>query len=441
MLMTAREAALTALERCRRDGAWSGSSIDGIIKKYSLDQREASLAARLCLGVLQNYALCDFYISAYYSGGSKRLEPKLHDIMLLGVYQILFLDRIPARAAVNESVALCKKCGLSRASGLCNAVLRRIAENKLSGSLPDVPGKGSAGYLSIKYSHPLWLAERLITERGYDFAEAFLACNNRPAPLTIQVNTLKVSADDYCRALLRAGIGFTQNEYMPDCLTLEGGSVTELPGFAEGLFYVQDRAARTAVEIAGPKPGMRVLDACSAPGGKSFAAAIEMHGEGSIIACDIHEKKLRLVSDGAQRLGIDIIKTSAMDARQHDTALEGAFDIVIADVPCSGLGVIMKKPEIRSKTAEEIAALPEIQRDIMDNLADYVAPGGTLLYSTCTVLRAENEDNITYFLKKHADFRLESIDTCGISEPDGMHCFWPNIDGTDGFFAAKLRKL
>ena len=130
-----------------------------------------------------------------------------------------------------------------------------------------------------------------------------------------------------------------------------------------------------------------------------------------------------------------------MDARRHDTALEGAFDIVIADVPCSGLGVIMKKPEIRGKTAEEIAALPEIQRDIMDNLADYVVPGGTLLYSTCTVLRAENEDNITYFLKKHADFRLESIDTCGISAPDGMHCFWPNIDGTDGFFAAKLRKL
>ena len=172
--MTAREAALTALERCRRDGAWSGSSIDGIIKKYALDRREAALAARLCLGVLQNSLLCDYYIGCYCSTEPKRLEPKLHDILMLGVYQILFLDRIPARAAVNESVALCRKCGMSRASGLANAVLRRIAENKSAGTLPDIPSEGGAEYLSIKYSHPEWLASRIISERGYDFAEAFV---------------------------------------------------------------------------------------------------------------------------------------------------------------------------------------------------------------------------------------------------------------------------
>ena len=210
--MTAREAALTALERCRRDGAWSGGSIDGIIKKYALDRREAALAARLCLGVLQNSLLCDYYIGCYCSTEPKRLEPKLHDILMLGVYQILFLDRIPARAAVNESVALCRKCGMSRASGLANAVLRRIAENKSAGTLPDIPSEGGAEYLSIKYSHPEWLASRIISERGYDFAEAFLACNNRPAPLTIQVNTLKISPEDYRRALLRAGIDFEYDE-------------------------------------------------------------------------------------------------------------------------------------------------------------------------------------------------------------------------------------
>ena len=209
--MTAREAALTALERCRRDGAWSGSSIDGIIKKYALDRREAALAARLCLGVLQNSLLCDYYIGCYCSTEPKRLEPKLHDILMLGVYQILFLDRIPARAAVNESVALCRKCGMSRASGLANAVLRRIAENKSAGTLPDIPSEGGAEYLSIKYSHPEWLASRIISERGYDFAEAFLACNNRPAPLTIQVNTLKISPEDYRRALLRACLLYTSD--------------------------------------------------------------------------------------------------------------------------------------------------------------------------------------------------------------------------------------
>ena len=438
--MTAREAALTALERCRRDGAWSGSSIDAVIKKYALDRREAALASRLCLGVLQNAALCDFYIGVYCSSDPKRLEPKLLDILRLGIYQLLFLEKIPESAAVNESVSLCKKCGLSRASGLCNAVLRRIAENNRANTLPDIPGKGSAEYLSIKYSHPLWLAERIAAERGYDFAEAFFACNNRPAPLTIQLNTLKISPDDYCRLLSREGIAFVQDADLPDCISFSGGNVTALPGFSEGLFYVQDRAARTAIEIAEPKPGMNVLDACSAPGGKSFAAAIKMLNRGSILSCDIHEKKLKLISAGAERLGISIIKTSAMDAREHNDALKEAFDIVIADVPCSGLGVIAKKPEIRGKTESEIAALPEIQRSILDNLSGYVAPGGTLLYSTCTILRAENEDVVADFLARHKDFVLCGFSAGGISEPSGMHCFWPNADGTDGFFAAKLKK-
>lgn len=439
--MTAREAALTALERCRRDGAWSGSSIDGIIKKYALDRREAALAARLCLGVLQNSLLCDYYIGCYCSTEPKRLEPKLHDILMLGVYQILFLDRIPARAAVNESVALCRKCGMSRASGLANAVLRRIAENKSAGTLPDIPSEGGAEYLSIKYSHPEWLASRIISERGYDFAEAFLACNNRPAPLTIQVNTLKISLEDYRRALLRAGIDFEYDERLSGCFVLSGGNVAELPGFAEGLFYVQDRAARTAAEIAAPEQGMTVLDACSAPGGKSFAAAIRMQGKGNILSCDIHEKKLKLISAGAERLGIDIIKTAVMDARRRDAALENSFDVVIADVPCSGLGVIAKKPEIRGKTEAEISALPAIQRDILDNLSAYVKRDGVLLYSTCTVLRAENEDVVNAFLADDGEFAPEGFNVGGVSEPSGMHCFWPNVDGTDGFFAAKLRRI
>lgn len=439
-MMTAREAALAALERCRRDGAWSGSSIDGIIKKYELDRREAALASRLCLGVLQNSALCDFYISAYCSLEPKRLEPKLHDILLIGAYQLLFLDRMPARAAVNETVSLCKKCGSARTTGLVNAVLRRIAENKAADTLPDIPGKGSAEYLSIKYSHPQWLAERIIAERGYDFAECFFTCNNRPAPLTLQVNTLKVSAEAYHDMLVSAGIEHTRDENLPDCISLESGIVSELPGYEDGLFYVQDRAARMAVEIAAPQRGMRALDACSAPGGKAFAAAIKMQNEGRVLACDIHEKKLGLIENGAKRLGIDIIETAAMDARQCDEELLNAFDLVIADVPCSGLGVIAKKPEIRAKSEEELAKLPEIQYDILNNLALYVKPGGVLLYSTCTVLRAENEDIVNRFIAEHGEFELEKIDCCGIRAESGMYCFWPNVDATDGFFAAKLRR-
>ena len=439
--MTAREAALTALERCRRDGAWSGSSIDGIIKKYALDRREAALAARLCLGVLQNSLLCDYYIGCYCSTEPKRLEPKLHDILMLGVYQILFLDRIPARAAVNESVALCRKCGMSRASGLANAVLRRIAENKSAGTLPAIPSEGGAEYLSIKYSHPEWLASRIISERGYDFAEAFLACNNRPAPLTIQVNTLKISPEDYRRALLRAGIDFEYDERLSGCFVLSGGNVAELPGFAEGLFYVQDRAARTAAEIAAPEQGMTVLDACSAPGGKSFAAAIAMEGEGQILSCDIHPHKLKLIDSGAKRLGISCLRTMLADAREHHAAWDRAADVVIADVPCSGLGIIRKKPDIRYKNPEELAQLPIIQREILENVCRYVRSGGVLIYSTCTILPEENEQVTEAFLQAHPEFERTAftlplpIGTC-----DGQLTLWPQRHGTDGFYICRMRR-
>lgn len=438
MQISAREAALTALERCRRDGAWSGASIDNSIKKYGLEKREAALASRLCLGVLQNTSFCDYYIDYYYSGKGSKLEPKLRDILRLGAYQLLFLDRIPVSAAVNESVSLAKRCGFARASGLVNAVLRRLGENR--DKLPEISGAGTTDYLSVKYSHPKWLCERIVEEQGYAFAENFLAANNCPPGLTIQVNTLKVTEAEYVRALMRAGIDFAVSPELPGCIELAGGSVIELPGYEEGLFYVQDRAARTAIEIARPRKGDQVLDACAAPGGKSFTAAILMGNEGTILSCDIHEKKLALVRSGAERLGVEIIHTQARDARAAAGLLEGRFDLVIADVPCSGLGVIRKKPEIRFKDEKEIAALPEIQRSILESLSLCVKPGGTLLYSTCTVMKCENEEIVEAFLAAHPDFETEAFSAGGVCSDNGMRCFWPNVDGTDGFFAAKMRR-
>lgn len=421
--------------RCRRDDAWSGATIDNVINKYSLDRRDAALAARLSLGVLQNTVLCDFYIDFYCKS---KLEPKLRDILRMGVYQLLFLDRIPARAAVNESVALCKNQGLSKASGLVNAVLRKISDNR--DALPDIPDIGTAAHLAVKYSHPEWMAEYLMESKGYAFAEDFFAANNSESGLDIQVNRLKISAKDYAALLEQNGIEF--NAVEPEgCFLLRGGSATALPGFEEGLFYVQDRAARIAAEIAGAKPGMKVLDCCSSPGGKSFASAIAMENEGSILSCDIHEKKLRLVRSGADRLGIDIISTEAMDARAFKSGMENLFDLVIADVPCSGLGVIGKKPEIRNKSREALAGLPAIQKNILENVSRYLTPGGTLLYSTCTVLKEENEDVVSAFLEQNKNFVLEPFSICGIDAENGMHTFWPNVDHTDGFFAAKLRKI
>ena len=431
----ARDAALRALERCRRDGAWSAQSIDRVIRDFALSERDAALASRLCLEVLQNDRLCDFYIDAFCG---KKLEPKLRDILRLGVVQLLLLDKIPDRAAVSECVDLCRRAGVSRAAGLVNAVLRKISA--AGASLPQVPGEGSAEYLGIRYSHPLWLARRLTEEHGYEFTRQFFEKNNEPGGFWIQVNTLKVSPWDYRRALEREEIPFEAWEAVPGCLHLKGGTVTKLPGFEEGLFFVQDKAARAAVLAAGIRPGMQVLDACAAPGGKSFAAALELENQGEILSCDLHEKKLRLIREGAERLGIGGIETRARDARIPEESLRQRFDVVLSDVPCSGLGVIRKRPEIRRKSEEELAGLPAVQGEILSALADCVKPGGVLLYSTCTVLRAENRDQIAVFLDRHPDFTAEAYRVGEIQAPDGMYDFWPQIDGTDGFFAAKLRK-
>lgn len=430
----AREAALFALERFRRDGAWSSSLGDAMKTKYALDARSLSLAVGISLGVLQNMTLLDHYIAAYSRSGSK-IEPKVRDILRCGVYQMVFMDKIPDSAAVNEAVSLCKKLGYSRASGFCNAVLRRASDNK--SALPPVPNKGTAEHLSVKYSHPLWLCEYIVSRRGYDAAEAFFKFNNAVPETCLQVNTLKTTASDLCDTL-RGSAECSMHPWLPDCI-VTSGSVSTMPGFGDGLFYVQDPAAKCAVLCAQLKAGMDVLDACAAPGGKSFAAAICMQNKGHIDSCDLHEKKLRLISSGAERLGIDIISTHARDAR---APIDKQYDAIIADVPCSGYGVIRKKPEIRYKNSEERLALPAIQAAILENLAKSVKPGGVIIYSTCTVMREENEDIVLDFASRHPEFKLESFtNPNGVTAEDGYLTFWPDEHGTDGFFVSKLRKV
>ncbi len=431
----AREAALYALGRCRRDGAWSSATIDAAVKKYELDRRDAAFAARLTLCVLENRSLCDYYVGAFSSTPVNRLEPVVLDIMRAGICQILFMDRVPASAAVNSSVELCKGSVSPKAAGLVNAVMRRISEK--SGALPEIPGEGTAKYLAVKYSHPQWLADRLVSEKGYDFTRAFFAADNSTAGLCLMVNTLKTTPEQLKELFAQSGLNCRAFPAMPDCLIADNpGGVGALPGFGEGLFYVQDPAAAGAVKAAGLKEGMSVLDACAAPGGKSFAAAMEMGDTGDILACDIHEKKLSLVSSGARRLGISIVRTCARDAR---SPLAEQFDAVICDVPCSGMGVIRKKPEIRYKSAESIANLPEIQSAVLSAASKSVKSGGTLLYSTCTVLREENEGVTERFLAENPDFTCEDFEIFGKTARGNYTC-WPNEDGTDGFYLCLMRK-
>lgn len=430
----AREAAVFALERTRRDGAWSSALSDAMKTKYDLDSRSLSLAVSISLGVLQSTALLDYYIDLNSKSASK-IEPKVRDIMRSGAYQLIFMDKIPASAAVNESVALCKKLGYSRASGFCNAVLRKIASS--ADKLPEPPGKGTAQYLSVKYSHPQQLAQYIVDRRGYDAAEAFLAADNTIPDTCLQVNTLKITPDELMARLLAESIPCSMHPWLPNCI-VTAGSVSSMPGFDEGLFYVQDPAAKCAVLAAALEPGMYVLDSCAAPGGKSFAAAIAMRNEVSIDSCDLHDKKIRLISEGAQRLGISCINAFSHDAREP---FYRQYDAIIADVPCSGYGVIRKKPEIRYKPLEDSASMPAIQAAILENLSQYVKPGGVIVYSTCTVLGRENEDVVKAFLRAHAEFSAEGFTLPnGETAADGYITFWPDIHGTDGFFVSKLRR-
>ena len=422
----AREAALDAAALLRR-GSFSTEALETAAAGAQLDRRDAALCARIVLSTVQNLGYIDYVLSLYSKTRLQKLEATVLDILRISAAQLLYLDRVPAGAAVSEGVELCRTRGKARAAGLVNGVLRRVAENRHN--IPEVPGAGTAEHLSVKYSHPLWLTSYLVGRRGYEGAGAVLREDNAIPPLTLQVNTLKITPEELSSRLESAVPGIRPGLCRAS-FDLEGaGAVEGLPGYGEGLFYVQDAAARLAVEAAAPERGMSVLDACSAPGGKSFAAAIRMGGEGRILACDLKEKRLRRVSEGAERLGLGIISTRTMDARRPPEELNGAFDVVIADAPCSGLGVIRRKPEIRFKTPEEIEGLPEIQLGILRGLAACVKPGGTLLYSTCTLLERENEDVIRAFLGSDSGFSAETERT-----------LWPDTDKTDGFFICRMVK-
>lgn len=431
--------ALSALEKCRRSGAWSDAVLGSVMDSAQLSGRDRALCTALCYGVMQNMLLLDNAIALFSSVKVNKLEPKVLDILRLGSYQILFMERIPDSAAVNESVGISKKLGYARAAGLVNAVLRKISANREMCLTPK--GADSVEQLCLQYSHPRQLVEYFISALGEDGAQQLLASHNAPVPITLQVNTLLTDTETLLSELSSAGRNVRLHSFLPDCIVMESGNVRELEAFKKGHFYVQDAAAKMSVMAAHPEPGSRILDVCSAPGGKSFAASILSSGSADIVSCDIHEKKLSRIRSGAERLGLRKITTVQADARQRNDDWVGAFDTVIADVPCSGLGVIRKKPDIRYKDMSEFDSLCDIGLDILKNVSGYVRPGGVLLYSTCTVRREENEELIAGFLSGNDEYTAEGFSLPGIGEcSGGMIQLWPHIHGTDGFFFAKLRR-
>jgi len=433
----ARETALNALIACRKGGAWSNGVLKEYIARDRLDARDAGLAARLCYGVLQNRAKLDFYLQQLLTGKLKDLHPVVRDILHLGLYQIYELDKIPDSAAVNEAVALTKKyCRNPKAASLVNGVLRSAVRTR--GTL-----KEPVSYAE-KYSHPEELISLLKRNLPKGKLEPMLIADNTPADTVIQANTLRTTTQELEAMLLEQGVTAQSHSWMKDCLTLTGtGNLEQLPAFREGLFYVQDPSSKLSVLCAQlPKKDIRVLDCCAAPGGKSFAAAIAMGGMGSILSCDIHAHKAELIASGATRLGLTNITAKQQDATQQVARWVDAMDVVLCDVPCSGLGIIRKKPDIRYKDLRETEALPELQLKILINQAFYVKPGGTLLYSTCTVLKRENEDVVKAFLESRPDFYTEPLVLPEVfpKNDTGMLTLIPGEHDTDGFFICRLRR-
>ena len=436
--MGARETALNALIACRKEGAWSNGVLKEYVVRDRLDGRDAALAARLCYGVLQNRMKLDFYLKQLLTGKIRDLHPVVHDILHLGLYQIYEMDKIPESAAVNESVDLAKKyCKKQRfAPGLVNGVLRNAVKTK--GSLKEPAS------LEDKYSTPWELIKLLRDYVGKDRIERMLKANNEAPSTTVQVNTLKITPDQLKAQLEGEGVTAQMHGWMKDCLVLGNtGDLEKLNSFIEGLFYVQDPAAKLSVLCAElPAEEIRILDCCAAPGGKSFAATVATAGKASVTSCDVHEHKVPLIQKGAARLGFEGITALQQDATEFVAEWENTFDAVICDVPCSGYGIIRKKPDIRYKNPADMADLPDLQLQILKNQSRYLKKGGVLIYSTCTLLRAENEGVVEAFLEENSEFTLEPLPL-----PDGfpknetgMLALVPGEYDTDGFFIARLRR-
>ena len=428
MIPDARETALEVLTACRKAEAWADGALRSAIRRNALSPRDAALASRLTYGVLQNRAFLDYYLQPFQKG--KDWEPVIWDILRIGAYQILLMDRIPPSAAVNCAVEMAKGHRRARAAGMVNAVLRGLAREKEQREPPRD--------LSTRYSHPQWLVDRYVSILGAEEAEACLAANNAPAPTTIQRNPLRVTREMLLQEL--EPFSPRPHPWMEDCYEISGtGNLEELEAFRQGHFQIQDAASALAARAAGCGPGQTVIDVCAAPGGKSFSAAMRMENQGRILAFDLHANKIRQIQQGAERLGITCIEAAQADGRIPLPALAGTGDVVLCDVPCSGLGIIRKKPDIRYKAPQMLQGLPAVQEAIVTNAAGYVRPGGVLLYSTCTVLPEENGEVVRRFLQARPDFSMEPF-ALPFGETVGEITLWPHRHQCDGFYLCKLRR-
>lgn len=427
--MDDRQLAFKILCKIERDRAYSNLTLESVLS--SNEAVSSSFVSALVYGVVERKITLDFFLSSFLKQPLKKLKPQVLTILRMGVYQLRFMDKVPASAAVNESVKLTKKNGCAFASGLVNSVLRKAAQTDIVYPETDDPIYD----MSIRYSCPEELVKHFADDYGTDTAKRILEESLGAPPLVLRVNTLKTDTEELSRLLTADGISCEKTEAFPNALILKNaGAVNKNKYYTDGYFHVQDTASQTCVKALDPQAGDVVFDMCSSPGGKAFTVAEEMRNNGEIYAFDLYEHRVKLIENGAKRLGISIIKGSVGDSSSFDDTLPAA-DKILCDVPCSGLGVIRRKPEIRYKDLAFIDKLCELQYNIINCAAKYLKKGGVLVYSTCSLNKAENQDVCDKFLSQNPDFSKVHL-----GDEDGYLTLFPHKNGTDGFFIAKFIK-
>ena len=439
----AREAAVKIINEVHEKGAYANVALVQELRRQELSDVDRRFVTELVYGTVKAGATLDWILRRYVNRPVKKIPPMIADILRLGLYQLFFMDRIPASAACNEAVELAKRYGHPGTVKFVNAVLRTAVREPEKAAFPE--GKGQATtQLALASQHPEWLVRRWIREFGYAEAAALCAFDNEQAVLSLRTNTLKISREDLLTRLQDEGAEGEASAWAPEGIRcLFHGALDRLPSLQQGLFQVQDESSMQVAHVVAPQPGEFIIDTCSAPGGKTTHLAAIMENTGRILALDIYEHKLQRVAENAARLGISIIETKLLDAREVGELYAGQADRVLVDAPCSGLGVLRRKPDARwNKTPEQLAELPPLQLEILSSAARAVKPGGVLVYSTCTILREENQAVVEAFLAAQPDFFLEKTGHFLPGKPreDAMVQLLPQRDGTDGFFIARLRR-
>ncbi|MBU5677362.1 16S rRNA (cytosine(967)-C(5))-methyltransferase RsmB [Alkaliphilus sp. MSJ-5] len=444
--MNPREGALITLYEINEKEAFSNIALNKELRRNSYNQLDKNLLTELVYGALENQIYIDYIIGQFSTFAIKQMNPYTLNLLRLGIYQLLFLNKVPSFAAVNETVNLSKKY-CKKTTGFINGVLRNVQRNMKNIKLPN-PEENIVKYLSVKYSHPEWLVKTFLNNFDKDFAEELLKANNTKPELYFRINTLKISIDDCIRLLTDEGYTVKQSSLIKEAVVVKGlQNIEQSNLYKKGYIQIQDFSSMLVAKILDPKEGEYVIDVCSAPGGKTTHMAQIMNNKGTIIARDIHEHKLKLVERNAQRLGIKIINTENFSGNNLDEKLLNMADKVLVDAPCSGLGIIRRKPEIKyRKQDEDIKSITAMQYDILKNAAKYVKIGGELVYSTCTINTRENEDIVQKFLKDNPNYVLINIneeykDFLPGEHNNGTVQLYPNLHNTDGFFISKIKRI